>query len=311
MKSSHPLKIQRTNSHAPDQVFTLALMFPINLRSEQKLYTVPKSASNLSVNLELDRQLQTELAKVIEATMAPSRSQEPIAQTKDCSSSLANEASALQIKKRKLSQGPKTNPISDDTKRRRISIEPEVIVLSNKLDIGLDVPDEKTFLNKDTEDDATHTTTTNKAENADEQTSTGMTEQKILPETEKDLNMGESATKLSAFSTNGKSVLHRVERKNVEIGNELHKRIHKRFGSEDIQSNLPHTDSRDIVAVQGIDSQEDVQANNDSHESEDDAPETVTAATGLAQARLAISEATKIAERYGILVYWETVLNML
>lgn len=274
-------------------------MFPIHLQSEQNLYAVPKSASKASVDIELDRQLQTELAKAIEATMASSKSQELIAQTKDFS-----------IKKRKSSQEPKPNPISDDTKRRRISIESEVIVLSNKLDARLDVPDEKTFLNKDTEDDATHTTTTNKAENVDEQTSTGMTEQKILPETEKDLNMGESATKLSAFSTNGKSVLHRIERKKVDIENELPKRIHKRFGSEDIQSNLSHTESRDIVAVQGIDSQEDVQANNDSHESEDDAPETVTAATGLAQARLAISQATKIAERYGNLVYWEAVLNM-
>jgi hypothetical protein len=80
----------------------------------------------------------------------------------------------------------------------------------------------------------------------------------------------------------------------------LTRSIHKRFGSEDIESNSPlgvDNDSPD-VGGNGLSLEEPV--DNSGYESEDEAPETVSAAAGRLQSRRAAAEVAKAEERQAL-----------
>jgi hypothetical protein len=73
--------------------------------------------------------------------------------------------------------------------------------------------------------------------------------------------------------------------------------IHKRFGSEDTESNSPPGVDNDSPDVDGNGLSLEEPAGNSGYESEDEAPETVSAAAGRLQSRRAAAEVAKAEER--------------
>lgn len=79
------------------------------------------------------------------------------------------------------------------------------------------------------------------------------------------------------------------------------KRTHKRFGSEEIESHLPDLNSADIIDAPIRQTAEDIVQLHSDEESEDEAPETVTAVNGFDQARTISAKTAEVVKKYGLL----------
>ena len=82
------------------------------------------------------------------------------------------------------------------------------------------------------------------------------------------------------------------------------KKIHKRFGSEEIESSLPELDPAAIVEAPIQQKSEDIVQSQNDEESEDEAPEMVTAVAGLGQARVIAAKTAEVVKRYFSLILY-------
>lgn len=94
---------------------------------------------------------------------------------------------------------------------------------------------------------------------------------------------------------------------------EATKAIHRKFGSEDLESQLPQLDSNIAPEIQTQQASGEKIPFSRDEASEDEAPETVTAAASFKRARAAAASAAKIIERYcdlDIFDFWVVMSNI-
>lgn len=315
------------------------LMFSTLSNLFSNLFSRSKPAVQQSVESLLDQQLQSEFARSVKEGMVVTGSQEHAQWSGELQLPHENESLTIQTRKRSVPHDSSSSPISEGSKRRRRNMMPQGLVPStdapsrkygvendlSRLDEG-----EKGG-ERDWSDLQPLEATLKEGVSIVIESSNPIEETKEVKSSGYEANVGYDLigpdfaenmdgaifieqTKKIAEINEDKSIEHGV---NCSISNTAPEQLnpventdtatgspkpkHKRFGSED--TNIDQYQSKVGVATTlGGDSRsENVLGGSNGIESEDEGPETITAATALNQSRSVATEALRVVERYGIM----------
>ena len=296
-----------------------------------------KPAFQQSVESLLDQQLQSEFARSVKEGMVVTGSQEHAQWSGELQLPHDNESLTIQIRKRSIPHDSSSRPIPG-SKRRRRNMMPQGLVPSTDAPsriygVGNDLshldeggkegerdwsdlqPQEATF----TEGVAMVIGSSNPIEETKEVKSSGyeanvgydlnspdfaenidsaivIEQTKRITETNEDKSIEHGVN--CSISNTAPEQPNPVENTDTATGSPKPK--HKRFGSED--TNIDQYQSKlGVVTTLSRDSiSENIVGGSNGIESEDEGPETITAAAALNQSRSVATEALRVVERYGI-----------
>lgn len=254
--------------------------------------------SNCHLEPLLERQIKCESTAVVEKRMMSTRSQDPSGSDEGPQTLVAKESPVVRIRKRKARHEADVHSRRDHMKRMRTAAATEND--TGRIDsISSDV-------NGPTRIDTN-------GERPGDGGNDGIIKYAVKVADVEAEGPKQSVKSKDSQTDRTSNSETRNHSENEVVTIEATKAIHRRFGSEDLESQPPQLDSNIAPEIQTQQASGEKIPFSRDEASEDEAPETVTAAASFKRARAAAASTAKIIERYcdlDIFDFWVVMSNI-